>query len=378
MRTTGARRRGRWFADRPVNVKLASSSALLAVVAGAVGVAAAVRAAVTVAAAADSASTRTAPSPLETLAEVQRQANGDIAPRVLAAPGGSGADAAGARRRDRRARRRRSTSGSPLRQDRRRRAGCRTTSPPRRTASPGRDLIPAAARDPDVPRADPGGMRRLFSPRRRGRPGPERDAQSCRRVEQPPEHGAGRLPSRPSPVVARPGIASCSSARLWPYSRGRSSRARRHGAGRPPSAMADGDLTVHAGVRRPGRGRPAWPPRWPRRRQPARRARLGVAPRPTPSPRRRRSCRRRRRRSRLGRGDLGPGRCGVRRRGGGLAQRADRRRRCRGDGCVDPGDRHERRRGQRGRARPCRRGGRPPRRSPSWGAPRPRSATWSR
>ena len=48
---------------------------------------------------------------------------------------------------------------------------------------------------------------------------------------------------------------------------------------------------------------------------------------------------------------------GVQRGGGGQPQRADRRGRCRGDGCVDPGDRLQRRGGQRGGGQGGRRGG---------------------
>ena len=53
----------------------------------------------------------------------------------------------------------------------------------------------------------------------------------------------------------------------------------------------------------------------------------------------------------VGRGDLRPVGCGVRCCRGGQPQRADRRRRCGGDGCLDPGDRVERGGGQRGRRR---------------------------
>ena len=50
----------------------------------------------------------------------------------------------------------------------------------------------------------------------------------------------------------------------------------------------------------------------------------------------------------LGGGDLGPVRCRGLGRGGGLPQRADRRGRCGADGRLHPGDRLERRGGQRG------------------------------
>ena len=81
----------------------------------------------------------------------------------------------------------------------------------------------------------------------------------------------------------------------------------------------------------------------------------------------------------VGGGDLGAVGCGVRCRRGGVAQRADRRRRRGADGCLDPGDRLERRGGQRGgraRGRPRRR--RRPRPWRSWATRRPRSATSSR
>ena len=54
----------------------------------------------------------------------------------------------------------------------------------------------------------------------------------------------------------------------------------------------------------------------------------------------------------VGAGDQRPGRCRVRCGRGGVAQRRDRRRRCRADGCLDPGDRVERGGGQRGGG-PC-------------------------
>ena len=95
--------------------------------------------------------------------------------------------------------------------------------------------------------------------------------------------------------------------------------------------------------------------------------------------RRRRSCRRRRRRSRRRRRRpaRSPAWCPARRR---------RSRRnvqtvaagCRADGCVDPGDRAERRRGRGSPAGRSPRRRRRRRRWPSWASPRPRSATWSR
>ena len=80
---------------------------------------------------------------------------------------------------------------------------------------------------------------------------------------------------------------------------------------------------------------------------------------------------------RLGAGDQRPVRRGRRCRGGGLAQRADRGRGRRADGCLDPGDRRRTRpRPARSRPGPSSRPRRRRRRWPSWASPRPRSATW--
>ena len=151
----------------------------------------------------------------------------------------------------------------------------------------------------------------------------------------------GRDRGRRSPWPRRPPAHAHGPFRAaWPPSHGRRRPDRRHGCAGRRRGRAHG--------RRAG----------PAQAQPARGPVVGGRARRTPSRRRRRSCRRPRRRSR-------PRPRRPRAQSGVVssaaeevcAQRADRRRGCGADGRLDPGDRVERRGGQRGRGPRGDRGG---------------------